>query len=86
MARTVVIRDTQNPNVKRKKRRKKKKKLTWWRVLGYIIGMILFVLYDWWAAILHTICGKGHKWICRSWFSNRRRTFYCNDCGHNFSE
>ena len=57
-----------------------------WRLFKYIIGMILFAIYDWWAAILHALCGKGHKWICRSWFSNRRRTYYCHDCGHNFSE
>lgn len=57
-----------------------------WRLFKYIIGMILFVIYDWWAAILHAIFGKGHKWICRRWFSNRRRTYYCHDCGHNFSE
>ena len=39
-----------------------------WRLFKYIIGMILFAIYD------------------RSWFSNRRRTYYCHDCGHNFSE
>ena len=29
-------------------------------------------------------CGKGHVWQSQRWFSNRRRIFYCHDCGHNF--
>lgn len=50
----------------------------------WIIGLVVLCVYDWWAAILHLICGKGHVWQCRKWFSGKKRIFYCHDCGHNF--
>lgn len=55
-----------------------------WMFLKWMIGLILFVLYDWWMAILKTVTGKGHVWQSKRWFSNRRRIYYCHDCGHNF--
>ena len=53
-------------------------------VIKWIIGLILFILYDWWTAIICAIAGKGHVWQCRKWFAGNKRIFYCHECGHNF--
>ena len=50
----------------------------------WVIGFILFLLFDWWMAIIHKIAGKGHVWQSKKWFSNRKKIYYCHDCGHNF--
>lgn len=50
----------------------------------WIIGMMVFICYDWWMAIVKSIGGKGHVWKCRKWFSGNKRVFYCHDCGYNF--
>ena len=50
----------------------------------WVIGLLLFVLWDWWMAIIHRISGKGHIWQCRKWFAGTRRVYYCHDCGCNF--
>ena len=55
-----------------------------WMLFRYMIGFLIFILYDWWMAIIHAIAGKGHVWQSKRWFSNRRRLYYCHDCGHNF--
>ena len=55
-----------------------------WLLFRYMIGFMIFILYDWWMAILHGITGKGHVWQSKRWFSNRRRLYYCHDCGYNF--
>ena len=36
------------------------------------------------AKIIKTIMRKGHVWQCKRWFSNRRKIYYCHNCGHNF--
>ena len=50
----------------------------------WIIGLLFFVLYDWWMAIIKGILGKGHVWQCRKWFAGTKRVYYCHDCGYNF--
>ena len=55
-----------------------------WLIFRWIIGLMIFILYDWWVVIVHKALGKGHVWQCKRWFSNRRRIYYCHDCGHNF--
>ena len=55
-----------------------------WIVCKWIIGLVIFALYDWWMAIVHAVMGKGHVWQAKRWFSNRRKIYYCHDCGHNF--
>ena len=53
-------------------------------IIKWIIGLLFFVLYDWWMAIIKGILGKGHVWQCRKWFAGTKRVYYCHDCGCNF--
>ena len=55
-----------------------------WLVCKWMIGMTIFMFYDWWMSIVHKASGKGHVWQSKRWFSNRRRIYFCHDCGHNF--
>lgn len=55
-----------------------------WLFIRYMIGFMIFICYDWWAAIIHATAGKGHVWQSKRWFSNRRRIYFCHDCGYNF--
>lgn len=55
-----------------------------WVMVKWMIGLMIFVCYDWWMAMIHAIMGKGHVWQSKKWFSNRERTYYCHDCGCNF--
>lgn len=55
-----------------------------WLVIKYVIGFFVFILYDWWMAIIKKIENKGHVWQSKRWFSNKKRIFYCHDCGYNF--
>ena len=55
-----------------------------WFFIRCIIGIMLLICYDWWMAIIKKASGKGHVWQSKRWFSNRRRVFYCHDCGYNF--
>ena len=50
----------------------------------WVIGLMLFMFYDWWMAIVKKASGKGHVWQCRKWFSGNKRIYYCHDCGYNF--
>ena len=55
-----------------------------WLMIRYTIGFLVFVFYDSWMYIVHKSANKGHVWQSKRWFSNRRRIFYCHDCGLNF--
>ena len=55
-----------------------------WIMIKWIIGLVIFILYDWWMAIIKAVSGKGHVWQCKKWFSGYKRVFYCHDCGYNF--
>lgn len=55
-----------------------------WMMVKWVIGFMIFLLYDWWMAIVHTAAKKGHVWQCNKWFSGRRKIYFCHDCGHNF--
>ena len=55
-----------------------------WIMIKWCIGLMLFICYDWWMAIIKKSSLKGHVWQSKRWFSNRRRIFFCHDCGHNF--
>lgn len=55
-----------------------------WVFIKWCIGFIIFLLYDWWMAIIHSVQKKGHVWQCKKWFSGRRKIYFCHDCGHNF--
>lgn len=55
-----------------------------WMMCKWMIGFMVLVCYDWWMAIVHSVSGKGHVWQSKRWFSNRRKVYFCHDCGHNF--
>ena len=55
-----------------------------WIMIRWMIGFMVFICYDWWMAIVHKSSGKGHVWQAKRWFSNRRRIYYCHNCGYNF--
>ena len=55
-----------------------------WLLIRWCIGILLLIFYDWWMAILYKVQKKGYVWQSKRWFSNRRRIYYCHDCGHNF--
>ena len=55
-----------------------------WAIFKWMIGFMILCCYDWWMAIVKKASGKGHVWQSRRWFSNRRRIYFCHDCGHNF--
>ena len=50
----------------------------------WIIGALLFFVWDWYMALIHKARNKGHIWQCRKWFSGKKRIYYCHDCGYNF--
>ena len=55
-----------------------------WVFFKWMIGLILFLCWDWWMAIVKACLGKGHVWQCRKWFGGTKRIYYCHDCGYNF--
>lgn len=55
-----------------------------WYFVRCGIGFILFLTLDWWLALLKYAQGKSYVWKSKRWFSNRRRYYYCHECGHNF--
>ena len=57
-----------------------------WLLIKWMIGLMIFMCYDWWMAIVKSIMKKGHVWQCRKWFSGNKRIFYCYNCGYNFKE
>ncbi len=55
-----------------------------WLMFKWMIGLMVFCCYDWWMAIVHACLNKGHVWQCKRFFSNKRKIYFCHDCGHNF--
>ena len=55
-----------------------------WVMMKWFIGIFVFILYDWWMAIVKKASGKGHVWQSKRWFSGTKKTYFCHDCGHNF--
>lgn len=57
-----------------------------WRIVKYCIGIAILVCFDWYMAIIANLRNRGYVWHCKKWLSGRKRTFYCHNCGYNFSE
>lgn len=55
-----------------------------WLLFRWTLGLAVLVCYDWWMALIKFWLKKGHVWQSRRLLSNRRRIYYCHDCGHNF--
>lgn len=50
----------------------------------WFIGLCVLCFFDWWMAIIKKKQGKPYLWKFRGWFSNRKRFYYCHNCGYNF--
>lgn len=55
-----------------------------WLLIRWMIGLTILVAFDWWMAIIKAAQKKGYVWQSKRWFSNRRKVYFCHDCGHNF--
>lgn len=55
-----------------------------WVICKWCIGLLVFILWDWWVAIIVSLSGKGYVWKSKGWFSGKKRIYYCHHCGHNF--
>lgn len=50
----------------------------------WCVAAMLLIFVDWWMAIIKAIQHKGYVWKFKGWISNKKKTYYCHDCGHNF--
>lgn len=55
-------------------------------LIKWVIGVLIFLYYDWWMALVKACMKKRHTWKCRQWFSGKKRVFCCSDCGYKFKE
>jgi len=55
-----------------------------WIMIKWMIGLMVFMFYDWWMAIVKLTQNKGYVWQSKKWFSGRRKIYYCHECGYNF--
>lgn len=55
-----------------------------WIIIKWCIGACVFICYDWWAYIIHKSSSKGHVWQAKKWISNKKKIYYCHECGYNF--
>ncbi len=55
-----------------------------WLIIRWGIGFCVLLCWDSWMAIVHMMRGKSHVWQSKKCFFNRRRIYFCHDCGHNF--
>lgn len=55
-----------------------------WLMIKWMIGFMILICFDWWMAIVKKSSDKGYVWQSKRWFSNKRKVYYCHDCGHNF--
>ena len=53
-------------------------------IIKLLIGLIVFLLVDWWVAIIRAHQGKGYVWLSKRILSGRRKIYFCHDCGFNF--
>lgn len=52
----------------------------------WVIGAIVFIVYDWWMAIIKKMKGKGHVWKCKGWFVGTKKIYTADTIsGHNSS-
>ncbi len=56
-----------------------------WVMIKWCIGLAVLCLYDWWMAIIKSKQQKGYVWRSKKWFSGSKKTYFCHDCGHNFT-
>ncbi len=55
-----------------------------WVLIKWSIGVLVFLLFDWWLSIVYSSKGKQYLWHCKKWFSGKTCYYYCHDCGYNF--
>lgn len=52
-------------------------------MIKWTIGIMVFLCFDWWYAIIMKARKKAYHWHCKKWFT-KRNSYYCQDCGFNF--
>ena len=55
-----------------------------WIPIKWCIGLVIFILWDWWMAIIKALLIRGYVWKSKGWFTLTKKTYYCHDCGFNF--
>lgn len=55
-----------------------------WVGIKWTIGLMIFMCWDWWMAIVKASQKKGYIWKSKQWFSGVKRKYYCHNCGYNF--
>lgn len=55
-----------------------------WVMMKWVVGVMIFICYDWWMAIIKKKDGKGYHYVSAEWFKTSKTYYYCNDCGNNF--
>ena len=53
-------------------------------VMNIFTGIFVFLVYDWWMAIVKKIRGEKHVWKCTVLMANRNGTGECLTCGYIF--
>lgn len=53
-------------------------------MIKVFIGLMIIIFYDWWMAIIYKSKQKGYIWQGKKWLSNKKRIYYCHECGYNF--
>ena len=54
-----------------------------YKIFMWAIGFAIFLLFDWWYAIIKKRKKEVYYWRCKKWFI-KRNTYYCTECGYNF--
>lgn len=57
--------------------------LMWW-LCKAMAAFCVLVYFDWWYALIKKNQGKGYVWLSKRIMQNKTRTFYCEECNHNF--
>lgn len=52
--------------------------------IKWMMGLLVMLCIDWWMALIKKKQGKGYMWKCKSWFSGKRKDYYCHECHYNF--
>lgn len=53
-------------------------------MVRWCIGLCVLIFWDLCISIVCKIRGKGYVWRSKKWFSNRRKVYFCHNCGHTF--
>ena len=52
----------------------------------WTVGIILFLIYDSWRAIIENSRGRIHLYKSKKWFRGSKKSYYCQGCKTHFKE